>query len=168
MMLSCCSFLFLTVFFLPSFLLVSSSPGPSQAAVPFEYSCSSVATHGMQHLLANVLFHVPLPPPVPAYVSLSHSSSHLFLCLVFFPSHLPTWSLKRMGLFWLATFQLRKSFHQGLCWSGQKVCPPATQAVGLSAQSYPPLQDLASAKQCRVRKSKTMTCASFGVTIRPN
>lgn len=76
-----------------------SDPGPPQTAVPFGYPYSSVG-HPFVRMGAwtpmrcntfsdNALFHMPPPSPVSAYISLFHSSSYLFLCLVCFPLSSP-------------------------------------------------------------------------------
>lgn len=91
---------FILVFF--SLLLSAhffSCPGSPQATVPFGYPCSSVdhpfvrmgawIPMGCNTFFDNVLFHMPPSSPVSAYISLSHSSSHLFLCLVCFPLSCP-------------------------------------------------------------------------------
>lgn len=153
-MLSCCCFLFLNVFFLCSFLFACflfSSLGPPQAAVPLGYPCSSVghtwaaASPLPKHLLSteclpprtifspipdNVPFHVP--PPVSASVSplmWPHISYHIYFV---FSSHISPYFAHREAGTPLATSHLRKHFHQQeLCWSRQKACPPGTQAVAV-------------------------------------
>lgn len=146
MMLSYCSFFFLTVFFLPFFLIVSSSPIHILHKLQFLLGIPVPvwATHGMQHLLwqsslphassSCISLHIPLSP---------HVSS----------PHAP----EEFGTALTGPFPIEEKLPPRKK-NGQKVCPPATHAPGLSAQSYPPLQDHASIQNAMLEREKPETC----------
>lgn len=150
------SYFLLFSFSLPFCLFPLLLHRSSTSCSPFRVSLLQCGSPMGCNTSDNVFFHGP-PPPVSAYVSPSHSSSHLLLCLLRFPLSSPHMIPEKVGTALTGHFPIKIPSRIMLEWpeglpssypSSWSVCTELSTSVVVTP-------GLCISTKCRVRKSKT-------------